>query len=181
MNRRQVALMLGTAAGALALGAGVALLRVSSRGSAAKDADPLFASTFPDADGNPNALSRWRGSLLVVNFWATWCAPCVEEMPALNRIRNEYYPRVEVIGLGIDSAEKIRGFRDRYAIKLPLLVAGAAGSDLARALGNTAGVLPYTVLIGRSGAIERRRVGQIQATELRSWLQPALARIESSG
>lgn len=174
--------MIATAGGALALGAGVALWRGSARRPRTTDTDQLFSSTFPDADGNPYALSHWRGSLLVVNFWATWCAPCVEEMPTLNRIRSEYRSRgVEVIGLGIDNADKIRAFRDRYAIKLPLLVAGAGGSELARGLGNTAGVLPYTVLISRSGAIERRHVGQIQAAELRSWLDSEVGPVKPGG
>jgi peroxiredoxin len=169
-------LLAATAGAALALGAGVALWRETRRGAAAVESDPLFAATFEDADGVSRPLAQWRGTLLVVNFWATWCAPCVEEMPALNRVRDEYRSRgVEVIGIGIDSTDKIRAFRDRLGIGLPLLVAGAGGSELARALGNVAGVLPYTILVTPSGAIEQRRVGQIQPEQLRSWIDAQLA------
>ncbi len=175
MKRRW--LLAATAGAALALGAGVALWRETRRGGSAADADPLFATTFADADGMSRPLAQWRGTLLVVNFWATWCAPCVEEMPALNRVRDEYRGRgVDVIGIGIDSADKIRAFRDQLGLGLPLLVAGAGGSELARALGNVAGVLPYTILVTPSGAIEQRRVGQIQPEQLKAWLDAQLAR-----
>jgi thiol-disulfide isomerase/thioredoxin len=167
--------MIVTAGSALALGAGVAWWRGSVRGGSRTDADALYALTFADADGVAQPLAQWRGVLLVVNFWATWCAPCVEEMPALNGIREAYRERgVEVIGIGVDNAEKIRAFRDRLGIGLPLLVAGAGGSELARALGNLAGVLPYTVLVTPAGAIQQRRIGQIQPDELKSWLEAAL-------
>jgi len=168
--------MFASAGAALALGVGAAWWRRSTRNPSSTDADQLFTLIFDDADGVAQPLSQWRGRLLVVNFWATWCAPCVEEMPALNRVRNEYRSRgVEVIGIGIDSAEKIRAFRARLDLGLPLLVAGAGGSELARALGNLAGVLPYTVLVTPSGAIEQRRVGQIQPDQLRMWLDSRLA------
>ncbi len=168
--------MILTASGALALGAGVSWWRGTNRGASTTDADPLFALTFADANGVLQPLAQWRGTLLVVNFWATWCAPCVEEMPALNRVRDAYRSRgVEVIGIGIDDREKIRAFRDRLGIGLPLLVAGAGGSELARALGNVAGVLPYTVLVMPSGAIQQRRVGQIQPDELKSWIEAGLS------
>jgi thiol-disulfide isomerase/thioredoxin len=159
----------------VALGAGLAWRHTSPRESGSQATDSLFGLTFADADGNAQPVAQWRGKLLVVNFWATWCAPCVEEMPALQRVRDEYRTRgVEVIGIGIDQADKIREFRDRLGLSLPLLVAAAGGSELARELGNVAGVLPYTVLVAPNGAVEQRRVGQIQPAELKSWLDSRL-------
>lgn len=131
----------------------------------------LFALTLADAGGTPRRLAQWRGRTLVVNFWATWCAPCVEEMPELQRLREEYRARgVDVIGLGIDSAANIRQFRDDHGLTLPLLVAGAEGSGLGARLGNTAGALPYTVLITREGRVAQRKLGRIRPDELRRWL-----------
>jgi len=168
--------MFVTAAVALALGAGAAWWRGSIRRSATSEANQLFELTFEDADGVKQPLAQWRGRLLVVNFWATWCAPCVEEMPALNRVRNDYRGHgVEIVGLGIDSAERIRAFRKRLDLGLPLLVAGAGGSELARALGNVAGVLPYTVLVSPAGVVEQRHIGQIQPDELKAWLDAHLS------
>jgi peroxiredoxin len=176
MNRRTSLLMLGT--GALAAGVGVAInwwRTEPSRGAAAATA-ALFAATFPDPDGQAQPIAQWRGRPLVVNFWATWCPPCVEEMPALQQVRNTYLGRgVEVIGIGIDSAGKIAEFRDKYRITLPLLVAGAGGSQLNRALGNDSGALPYTVLIGSDGRVRERHLGQIKPEQLRRWLDRALA------
>lgn len=174
MRRRRAVLLAATAAAALTLGAGVALWRETrSRQTAGTDA--LFVLTLDDADGQPQRLAKWRGTHLVLNFWATWCAPCVEEMPMLNRMRNAYLNRgVEIVGIGIDSADRIRAFRDRLGIDLPLLVAGAEGSQLARGLGNTAGVLPFTLLVSPAGVIERSHVGQIQEGELRAWLSASI-------
>jgi thiol-disulfide isomerase/thioredoxin len=120
-------------------------------------------------------MAQWRGKLLVVNFWATWCAPCVEEMPDLERVRRAYLDRnVEIVGLGIDNAAKIRTFRDELKLTLPLLVAGAGGSELGRLLGNLAGALPYTVLIDPSGRVVQRKLGQIKPAELQQWLDAHL-------
>jgi peroxiredoxin len=177
MTRPQTLLaFVATALIAIAAGAGVAWVRTAPKPVAADAAAALFELTFDDADGRPQPMTRWKGSTLVVNFWATWCPPCVEEMPDLQRIRDEYRVRgVEVVGIGIDSPTKIREFRDRYGITLPLLVANTGGTELGRTLGNQAGVLPYTVLISRDGKIVQRRVGQVKPAELRAWLDAALS------
>ena len=175
MNRRQwlSAALAGLAAAGL--GAWLSARRLEPAPVADEAAATLFAQSFPDADGVTQPLAQWRGKLLVVNFWATWCPPCVEEMPDLQRIRDAYLDRgVEVIGIGIDSAEKIRAFRDRLQLGLPLLVAGAGGSELGQALGNRAGALPYTALVDRNGRIVQRKLGQIKPVELRSWLDAQL-------
>jgi peroxiredoxin len=156
---------------AVSLGLAAALHRF---GTSAADAAAvgLFERTFDDADGRPQPMKQWEGRLLVVNFWATWCAPCVEEMPELQRIHGEFADRgVAVVGLGIDSPSAIRRFRDEHRLNLPLLVAGAGGSELVRELGNPSGALPYTVLIGRDGLIAQARLGRIREAELRSWLE----------
>ena len=141
----------------------------------ALSAAPLFTHTFSDANGQPQAIGQWQGAWLVVNFWATWCAPCVEEMPDLEKVQGEYANRgVTVVGLAIDNPTAVKQFRDTLNLKLPLLIAGAAGTDIARQLGNPSGALPYTVLIDRNGNIARSKLGQISASELRSWLEAGL-------
>jgi peroxiredoxin len=176
MNRRTALITLAT--GALAAGLGVAVnwWRTEPTPAAADATAALFAATFPDADGRPQPLAQWRGRPLVVNFWATWCPPCVEEMPDLQQVREAYRDRgVEVIGIGIDSATRIAAFRDKHRITLPLLVAGVGGSDLNRALGNGNGALPYTVLIGADGRIRERHLGQVRPEQLQQWLEAAIA------
>jgi len=131
----------------------------------------LFSASFPDPDGKSVDLSRFKGRVLVVNFWATWCAPCVEEMPELQQIAREYSGRgVTVIGVGIDNPAAIRRFRDELGIDFVLLAAGAGGSELARQLGNPSGALPFTLLLDAEGQPSLRRLGRFKAEELRAWL-----------
>jgi peroxiredoxin len=161
---------------AVMLGLAAALNRFATSGADAAAAG-LFERTFDDVDGRPQPMKQWQGGLLVVNFWATWCAPCVEEMPELQRIHREFSDRgVAVVGLGIDSPSAIRRFRDEHRLGLPLLVAGAGGSELVRELGNPSGALPYTVLIGRDGRIVEARLGRIREAELRSWLEARIGK-----
>ncbi|MCU0949931.1 MAG: TlpA family protein disulfide reductase [Burkholderiaceae bacterium] len=175
MRRRQWLLLGLTGLAAGGLGAWLSTRRVAPTPVADRATEALFAASFPDADGTVQALSQWRGKLLVVNFWATWCPPCVEEMPDLQAARDDYRARgVEIIGIGIDNADKIRAFRDRMKLTLPLLVAGAGGSELGRTLGNQAGALPYTALIDRDGQVVQRKLGQIKPAELRAWLDAQL-------
>jgi thiol-disulfide isomerase/thioredoxin len=157
---------------ALVAGAGGAWWRTRPQAPGDPAVAILFAQRFVDADGRERALSEWRDRVLIVNFWATWCAPCVEELPDLQQVRDEYAARgVEVIGIGIDNANNIVAFRDRLGIRFPLLVAGAGGSELGRTLGNQAGVLPFTALVTRDGRIVQRRIGQVKPAELRLWLE----------
>jgi thiol-disulfide isomerase/thioredoxin len=156
----------------LALGAGATMaLRFDAQTQKAPAATALFAQSFNDAEGLMQPISQWQGDLLVVNFWATWCAPCIEEMPDLQKVQAEYATRgVTVVGVAIDNAAAVRRFRDEQNIRLPLLIAGAAGTELARQLGNPMGALPYTVLVDRSGRVVQSKLGRLRAGELRSWL-----------
>ena len=170
IGRRNVVL-LAAGLGAAGLGLAVNWWRTEPRTAETGAVEALFAASFADADGTMQPLAQWKGRPLVVNFWATWCPPCVEEMPDLQRARDAYRGRgVEVIGIGIDNAAKIAEFRERHGLTLPLLVAGAGGSDLNRALGNSGGALPFTVLISADGRIAQRHLGQVRPEQLRRWL-----------
>ena len=171
MKRRHLLALAGAAGLAATAGAALNAWRTAPRAAESGAVERLFSATYDDADGRPQALAQWRGRTLVVNFWATWCPPCVDEMPDLQRVRDEFLGRgVEIVGLGIDSPAKIREFRDRLKLTLPLLVAGAGGSQLGRELGNTVGALPFTVLVSRQGAVVQRKLGPIKPAELRAWL-----------
>lgn len=159
---------------ALATGVGLAWRHFAPAAGGAS-AQPLFEQTFQDLDGRTDAMSLLKGQVVVVNFWATWCPPCIEEMPDLQRVHDEYRSRgVTVVGLGIDSPAAMRRFRDENQLSLPLYAAGAGGSELARVLGNQTGALPYTVLVSRDGRIVRAHLGQIRPAELRRWLEAQL-------
>jgi thiol-disulfide isomerase/thioredoxin len=169
-------LLAGAGAAALAAGAGVALFRTRVRQGAGHEVvAELFNATFPDAQGVPQAMSQWRNRWLVLNFWATWCAPCIEEMPTLQAVARDYAARnVAVVGLGIDRPEAIRRFQSDFRLDLPLLVAGVDGSRWARDLGNPSGALPFTVLISPAGGVVQARLGLIKPELLRGWLDARL-------
>ena len=129
----------------------------------------LFEQSMSDASGANHALSRWKGKPLVVNFWAPWCAPCVQEMPELDRLAiASAVNNINVIGIGIDSPANIAAFATRLKISYPLYVAGMSGTDLARQFGNTAGGLPYTVLIGADGQVKKTYLGKLKFDELKA-------------
>ena len=131
----------------------------------------VFELSFPDPAGKEVRLADARGRLTVVNFWATWCPPCVEEMPELSRIHADLSPsNVKIVGLAVDSPSNVREFAKRYPVSYPLLVTGGSGTELAKRLGNAIDGLPYTVLIDEKGSVLRKKAGRIREEELRSWI-----------
>ena len=151
------------------------------RGPQASAAPPaasnvLFTQTFPDATGAQHVLARYRGKIIVVNFWATWCAPCVEEIPELSRLQSEFSARnVQFVGIGIDNVANVAQFEKKIHATYPLLVAGANGSELVRLFGDTQGALPYTLVIDAAGSVQATKLGRIDETELKRWLAPLVA------
>jgi thiol-disulfide isomerase/thioredoxin len=132
----------------------------------------LLTQSLPDLQGNAQPLQQWRGKVVLANFWAPWCAPCVEEMPELSSLQAEQAKNnVQIIGIGIDSAANIRAFAEKYKIAYPLYVAGMAGGELSRQMGNHAGGLPYTILIGADGQVKKTYLGRLNMQTLRADLK----------
>jgi thiol-disulfide isomerase/thioredoxin len=136
--------------------------------SASSATGKLFASSMKDTHGQVQNLSQWKNKPVIVNFWATWCAPCVQEMPELSALQSEIAPRnIQIIGIGIDSAKNIAEFAGKYKIAYPLYVGGLDASELSRQLGNEAGGLPFTLLIDRDGQVKKTYLGRLKINELR--------------
>jgi thiol-disulfide isomerase/thioredoxin len=174
---RREALILG-AAGLAAAAAGflvgpALLTSTGGSGEGATQSDALRSARLTDLAGQTRRLSEWQDRILVCNFWATWCAPCREEIPLLMAARQKYAPQgVEVVGIAIDNAVKVREFSSSFSISYPILLADAVGLDLMRRLGNSAGGLPYTVVADRRGALVHHKLGAFKGTELDSILTP---------
>lgn len=129
----------------------------------------LFAESMDDAKGQRQALAQWKGKALVVNFWAPWCAPCVEEMPELDQLaKDNAKNNINIIGIGIDSPANVAQFAEKFKISYPLYVSGLRGTELAREFGNASGGLPYTVLIGPDGQVRKTYLGRLKFDELKA-------------
>ncbi|WP_313069695.1 TlpA disulfide reductase family protein [Melaminivora sp.] len=163
-------LMLGVGALAAAAGAGAAWWRTRP-GPVAEDAAGRFwSASFDGLSGQKLHMTDFRGHPLLLNFWATWCPPCVQELPLLDRFHQEQRGRGwQVLGLAIDQEDKVRQFLERRPLGFPLAMAGLDGSDLGRALGNERGGLPFSVLFAADGGILVRKMGELSAQDLASW------------
>lgn len=160
---------------ALALAAGTILWllgRPAVRTTAPADtpqitAAALYATAFTDADGRSQALGQFQGRLLVLNFWATWCGPCREEMPAFTRVQARWKDRgVQFLGISAEEGEKVGRFGRDLGVTYPLWTGGDQVAELSRRLGNRLGVLPHTVLIAPGGEVLETRVGPYTEGEL---------------
>ncbi|MFZ4498755.1 MAG: TlpA disulfide reductase family protein [Burkholderiales bacterium] len=152
---------------AVAAGAAVGIGRKSSVESPDPRAQAIFSARLPDSSGVEHDLARYRGKVVVVNFWASWCAPCIEEMPGFVRLQEKYRDRGLVfVGVAIDDPDAVGPFMQRLGINYPVLTAEAAGYELLKAAGDEKGVMPYTLLIDRTGAVSQTRAGIYRESEL---------------
>jgi peroxiredoxin len=136
----------------------------------------LAAASFQALDGTTTSLAPWQGKVIVLNFWATWCPPCREEIPDLMNIQREFAGNsVQVVGIALDSMENTRRFADELKVNYPLLVAGSEGLVLARDVGNRAGALPFTVVIDKQGNIVKSHLGVLRLDDLRTILKPLVS------
>ena len=173
LNRRTL-WMTGLAAAAGAAGMGAAWWRYQPRPTGTVAEATFWASQFEGPNGEAVDLAAWRGKPLLVNFWATWCPPCVEELPLLNAFyRNHARRGWQVLGLAVDQPSAVRSFLQKLPLDFPVGMAGLAGTQLSRELGNPTGGLPYTVVMGADGAVLHRKIGKVSETDLAQWVQLA--------
>jgi thiol-disulfide isomerase/thioredoxin len=154
------------AAGALALGVGIG---VAVWDRSPPDAAALLALSLPDTDGTPQSLRQWRGKVLVVNFWATWCGPCREEMPEFVRAQRDFGPKgLQFVGIAVDQRDKVVQFAKELDLNYPALIGGYDAMDLSKPLGNRLAALPFTVILDREGRVAHTQLGPLRPTQLRS-------------
>lgn len=129
--------------------------------------DGLWAMSFDTPTGGQLSMDSLRGKPLLVNFWATWCPPCVEELPLLDRFHAEYGAAGwQVVGLAIDQPSAVRNYLARLPLRFPVGLAGLEGTALGRSLGNETGGLPFSVVISPAGAVIERKMGQLHDADL---------------
>lgn len=136
--------------------------------------EQIWATNLLQIDGKPTSLKTFRGKILVINFWAPWCAPCVKEIPDLIAVQNEFRNKnVQFVGIGIDSLANIIQFPIKTSPTYPTLVANIDGINLAQAFGNKNKVIPFTVIIDSRGNILKTSAGTITKSNLQNILLDA--------
>jgi peroxiredoxin len=143
---------------------------------AAASAEPLLAMTLPDLAGNAQNVGQWRGKVMVVNFWATWCPPCLKEIPDFAAVSERHADApVQFVGIGIDSAANIAAFQQEHRVPYPLLVGSSETLKVATDLVGTAEALPLTIIVDRDGMIHRVKLGTLNQDELEGTIRALLA------
>ncbi len=167
---RRHALYAGVATVAAAAGVGVALRRHASEAVTPDALQAVWASEFDTPKGETLKLADFRGKPLVLNFWATWCPPCVEEMPLLDAFfRQNSANGWQVIGLAIDQPSLVKRFMGQFPVDYPIALGGMNGSELGRLLGNAQGGLPFTVVFDAAGNVKVQKLGKLSADEIKRW------------
>jgi len=134
---------------------------------------PLPALALPDLEGKLHPLSDYRGQRVLLNFWASWCGPCLEEMPALNQAQEKFGDHAPiVIGIAMDEPARIRTFLAAHAVNYPILLGQLSPPSTSLKLGNSREILPYSVLIDADGSILATHAGSLSASQLKQWLGP---------
>jgi thiol-disulfide isomerase/thioredoxin len=165
--------------GVVALGAGYFANRMGS-GPRSVNIPSAAAVAFASMElatlsGQKSKIADWKGKVIVVNFWATWCSPCREEIPALVRTQQKLGVQgVQIVGIAIDQLERVKPFSEQIGINYPVLLAETEGLELARAAGNEVGALPFTVVIDRQGKIVKGELGGVTEEKLEKLVRPLL-------
>lgn len=159
-----------------ALGAGV-WVSESRHGTAPKvnPSEVLLGLSLPDLENKIQRLSQWRGKVMVVNLWATWCAPCREEIPMFVKMQQKYGAQgLQFVGISIDQADKTAEFSRNFGINYPSLIGTFDTVEISHQAGNTRRVLPFTIIFDRKGRIVATKLGGLTQEKLEAVVNPLL-------
>jgi thiol-disulfide isomerase/thioredoxin len=170
-NRRTV-MYAGVAALAAITGAGVAWKRQLLDDMAPEVMAALWAAEFDTPNGEALPMTTFQGKPLVINFWATWCTPCIEEMPLIDVFFRENESKGwQVLGLAIDQPSRVRQFLSQFPVQYKIGLAGLTGTDLAKKLGNDVGGLPFTIVLDAKGQLKQRKLGKLTPDDIKKWTE----------
>lgn len=128
--------------------------------------------SFPDLSGKQHALREWQGHKLLINFWATWCAPCRKEMPELVSLQSEFKQQnLIIVGIALDDRSQVRSYLRKNPVNYPVLLAPESGSMLSAELGNRMGVVPFSVFVDVDGVVEFTKMGMVNKDMVKDWIQ----------
>jgi len=171
-KRRMLVGATAIAAGLVGVGAAWWRTQTPEHSPSTPPADGFWTSEFDTPDGGKLAMRALQGHPLLVNFWATWCAPCIEELPLVNDFyRQNRGNGWQVIGLAIDKPAPVQAFLQKTPLDFPIGMAGLSGAELSRGFGNLAGGLPFSVVLGSDGRVAQRKMGRLTPADLAGWLR----------
>jgi thiol-disulfide isomerase/thioredoxin len=176
MNALRTRWVLFAAIAAIGLAAGLYFGRQGTTAAPEPAAAAALAGlALPDPQGKEQRLDQWRGKVVVVNFWATWCAPCREEMPEFMKAQTEHGPKgLQFVGIAVDQADKVAQFAAEIGLNYPTLVGGFGAMELSKTLGNGLMALPFTVVLDRKGAVAHTQLGVLKPDKLNSIIKQLL-------
>lgn len=159
----------------LAIVAGFKLQQNNLAIKAVEPAPEQLAFSFPDVNGQVQSVEQWRGKILVINFWATWCGPCLKEIPEFIQWQQAYQDKnLQFVGIAIDDQKSVADYLKTININYPMLIAGDAGSMLSHQLGNIINAVPFTVIVNRQGQIIYRQPGELDKQQFLEVVKPLL-------
>lgn len=167
---RRALLGFAAAAALAGVGAGLWTARGGSETMDNGSVEGLWSLHWDTPEGYSLAMQSFKGRPLLLNFWATWCPPCIEELPLINAFyRQNKGNHWQVLGLAVDKLESVQAFLKHSPLDFPVGLAGLSGADLGRSLGNLTGGLPFSLVIGSDGLVRQRKLGRLSSEDLDVW------------
>lgn len=158
----------------IALVSGVFMQHLSSNEAVKTDA-PMLEFSLPDMTGQQHNISQWQNKIRIINFWATWCPPCLKEIPEFIQLQNQFNDQnIQFIGIAIDNKQSVADYLATMPINYPILMAEYEGANLSQQLGNNFRTLPFTLIINQQGQIIHRQRGEISREQILAVIEPII-------
>ncbi len=160
---------------ATALIGGIFVQTVLHQENTQQSTAPALQINLPDISGQSRSIAEWAGKIQIINFWATWCPPCLKEIPEFIKLQSEYgQQNLQFIGIAIDDKEAVKSYLQTININYPMLIAGDAGITMSQQLGNLVSAVPFTLIVNQQGQVIHRHPGELSRQKILDLIEPLL-------
>lgn len=161
-------------ASVIALSGGV-FVRSLSNNNQQQATAPALELSLPDVTGKQRNLSEWQGKIRIINFWATWCPPCLEEIPEFIKLQNEFkHKNLQFIGIAIEDTQTVKEYLKNNPVNYPMLIGGDNAIKLSQQLGNFISAVPFSIILNQQGQIIHRQPGELSNKKIIEIISPLL-------